>query len=240
VSGSVAVSGTAADDVSLAKVELSVDGGSYQPAQGTSSWASTVDSTKLANGSHTLTARATDGAGKTSTASITVSVSNSSSSGGGSQLVTPEGVKIEVASDVTGWTAQQVYDILKPNAYELDKVGPDLTIKVQTQYASGTTSGASQSGGVYQNFTATIYLDARSGKTFPDRPEDVIAHEYGHAWTYYHLYLSRGGDWTSYLTARGILGDPRVNSTYNWSTNEMIADDYRLLFGTQKAQDQAA
>jgi hypothetical protein len=240
VSGSVPVSGTAADDVSLAKVELSVDGGGYQAAQGTTSWTSTVDSTKLANGSHTLTARATDGAGKTSTAAVTVSVSNSTPSGGGSQLVTPEGVKIDVASDVTGWTAQQVYDLLKANAYELNRIGPTLTVKVQTQYASVTSTGVSEVGGVYQNYRATIYLDARPGMVLADRPDYVMAHEYGHAWSTFHLYMSQRGDWSSWLTFRGLAGDPRLDSSFTWDRSELIADDYRMLFGSPAAVSEAS
>jgi hypothetical protein len=75
---------------------------------------------------------------------------------------------------------------------------------------------------------------------FLQRPDDVIAHEYGAVWGLYHLYISHGGDWTAYLSARGILGDPRLDSTFSWSRNEMIADDYRLLFGSPAAQSQAA
>ena len=31
------------------------------------------------------------------------------------------------------------------------------------------------------------------------------------------------------------LGDPRLDSTYVWSRMEIIAEDYRLLFGTPAA-----
>jgi hypothetical protein len=51
--------------------------------------------------------------------------------------------------------------------------------------------------------------------------------------------MSHSGDWTSYLTARGLLNDPRVDTTYAWSKREMIADDYRVLFGTPTAVSQA-
>jgi hypothetical protein len=240
VSSTVAVAGTAADDVSVAKVEVAVDGGAYATAQGTTSWTSSIDTTGLANGTHTIAARATDAAGKVATVSVGITVDNGLPAGVKEQLVTPEGAKIQIYSDVTGWTAQQVYDLLKPSAYELAKIGPSLTIRVQTQYASATATGVSQVGGVYQSYRATIYLDARATSVFSLRSDEVVAHEYGHAWTYYHLYLTHNGDWSSYLSARGIANDPRVDSTYNWSKNEMIADDYRMLFGTAAAVSQMA
>jgi hypothetical protein len=155
-------------------------------------------------------------------------------------FVTPEGAKILIYSDVTGWTGQQVYDLLKPNAYELDKIGPSLTVKVQTTTASQTSTSASMTSGVYTGFKATLYLQAKSTSTFTARPDQIAAHEYGHVWTMYHLYMSKQGDWSSWLAARGLTGDTRVDSSYNWSKNEMIADDYRMLFGTATAVAQGA
>lgn len=241
VSGVVAVSGVAADDASVAKVEVGVDGGIFRPAQGTTAWTYSLDSSALTNGSHVLTARATDGAGRTATSTISVSVSNLAAPGSAQRMITPEGVTIIVDADVTGWTPQAVYDILKPNASQLNLLGPTLTVQVQTATFSSTASGVSGSPtNGYYNFQAKIALDARPDRVFSSRPDKVIAHEYGHAWTMYHLYLSQRGAWSRYLAARGLSSDPRVESTYTWSKAEMIADDYRLLFGTQKAQDQAA
>ena len=140
---------------------------------------------------------------------------------------------------MTGWTAQRVYDILKPNAMDLAEIGPKLTVRVQTDvYVSTASTGVSEVGGVYSNYQATIYLQAKSGTTFTAYPDNVIAHEYGHAWSLYHLYMDKQGDWSSYLAARGLTGDPRVGSTYNWGKDEMIADDYRMLFGTPAAVSQ--
>ena len=65
-----------------------------------------------------------------------------------------------------------------------------------------------------------------------------MAHEYGAAWSMYHLYISQQGSWNAWLTARGLLGDPRVDSSFSWSKNEMIADDYRMLFGSPAAQSE--
>jgi hypothetical protein len=225
-------------------VQVSVDGGSYQAAQGTSSWSYSLDTTTLGNGSHTLMARATDTSGNVSTTSEGVSIQNTTASppppaGVIDQLVTPEGATIQIYSGVTNWTAQQVYDLLKPNAYQLGVLGPTLTIKVQNQYASQTTSGASSVGDppVYSNFSATIYLKA-SNSSFAVAPDAVITHEYGCAWTQYHLWIDHSDNWNSYLVERSLLGNPLLDSNLNWSRTELIADDYRMLFGTQKAQDE--
>jgi len=70
-SDSVTVKGTASDSGSgLEKVEVKIDSGSYSAATGTGSWS--FDVTNLSEGSHTITAQATDKAGNTATASIKV------------------------------------------------------------------------------------------------------------------------------------------------------------------------
>lgn len=242
VSGNVSLAGTASDNAGLAKVEVSVDGGPLQGAQGTSNWSSPLNTLSYSDGSHTLTARATDTSGNVATASESVTFANTTSlpPGVAEQLVTPEGVTIQVYSDVSDWTAPQIADLLRANALELASIGPRLTVKVQTTYASSNSVSVSQTNGVYSNFRATIYLKAAAGTVFPARPDDVMAHEYGCVWALYHLYYSHRGDWSPWLSARGILGDPRVDSTFSWSRNEMIADDYRMLFGTAAAQNQAA
>ncbi|HEX2851501.1 MAG TPA: Ig-like domain-containing protein [Acidimicrobiales bacterium] len=76
VSGSVAIAGTASDNISVAYVDVAIDGGSWQRAAGTSSWGVNVDTSAMSNGSHTAVARATDAAGNASSTSETVSVSN--------------------------------------------------------------------------------------------------------------------------------------------------------------------
>jgi hypothetical protein len=239
VSGTLNMAGTAADDVSVLRVDVSVDGGTYQQASGTTTWAYSLATTALADGAHTIIARVTDGAGRTATASRAVTVSNGLPAGVREQMVTPEGTTIQIASDVNGWTAQRIYDLLKPNAYQLNLIGPSLTVKVQTQYANWTATSAGTSGALFTSFRATIYLDARPTGVFVDRPDTIVAHEYGHAWTLYHLYITHQKDWTPWLIERGLIGDARVDSTYNWSKSEMIADDYRLLFGTTAAVSQA-
>jgi fibronectin type 3 domain-containing protein len=78
-SGAVTVSGTAADDVALARVEISSDGTSWILATGTTSWSGTLT---LGEGSHTIYARATDTSGNTGTTTVTVTVSSAAPVGG--------------------------------------------------------------------------------------------------------------------------------------------------------------
>ena len=40
----------------------------------------------------------------------------------------------------------------------------------------------------------------------------------------------------TYLAARGITGDARLDSGHAWNRNELIAEDYRQLFGTPNAR----
>ncbi len=72
IAASTVVSGSAADDRGVARVDVQVDGGAWQVANGTSSWSSTLAG--LAAGTHTITARAADGAGNLATTSTTASV----------------------------------------------------------------------------------------------------------------------------------------------------------------------
>ena len=75
VSGTVAVKGTASDNVGVTKVELFVNGSLY--ASGTvSAYSFSWNSLTKANGAYTLMVKAYDAAGNTRSASITVNVAN--------------------------------------------------------------------------------------------------------------------------------------------------------------------
>jgi len=60
VSGTQIVSGTASDNVAVAKVEVSLDNGAWTTASGTTSWSYSLNTINALNGSHTISARATD------------------------------------------------------------------------------------------------------------------------------------------------------------------------------------
>lgn len=259
VSSRFTVSGTAGDNVAVASVQVAVDGGAWQMATGTASWSWSWDTTALPNGAHSVAVRAVDGAGNVSaTVTRPVTVANQTAplaacSDGSpvlEQTVTPEGARIAICSSVGGWTTGSIYNLLQPNALDLSVIGPHLMIQVQTGTPSSTGSSASccDAGGHYYGFGAIIVLNPSTTSTFSAAPDAIMAHEYGHAWTYYWLYMNpaNGGNWTAYHQFRWaaaggtqvLAQHPSLNTSYTWMDYEMAADDYRRLFGTPVAQSQ--
>ena len=248
VSGSVAVGGTASSNGStVARVAVSVDGGSWQTATGTTNWNWSWDTTSVANGTHTVAVQATDAAGNVSsvvTDSVTVSNSTVAPDTQGS-WVSPEGVHI-IVNTAGSWTISQVYSMLLANALDLSVIGPHYTIDVQDQYSSITSTSAVLENGSYTNYAATTYLQGVNS-TFASYPDYVLTHEYGIAWSQYYLYMQHGDSWSSFTAMRQdgstyngttyqYLGqDPRLDGTQTWEEREIIADDYRLLFGSSAA-----
>jgi hypothetical protein len=237
------VDGASSDDVGVARVDVKVDGGSWSRASGTANWVWSWDASGAAAGSHSLTAQATDTSGNVTSQTISVAVAAPSSPPPTTQGIwtSPEGVQISVDS-AGPWTISTVYDLLRANARNLQKLGPALSVRVLDDYASMTQSSAVLGTGGYGGYSATITLQGvNSG--FAARPNDVIAHEYGHAWSMYAYYVVHRGSWDSYLTSRWTTGDgsqtlatdSRTGSTYNWNVGEILADDYRLLFGSPQA-----
>ena len=96
VTGSaVTVSATASDNVGVGSVQFLLDGGPLGSAVTQAPYSISWDSSSVANGSHTLSAKATDTAGNTATATaVTVTVSNAA----------PSGIVVDttVAKDATG------------------------------------------------------------------------------------------------------------------------------------------
>jgi hypothetical protein len=76
VSGAITVSGSASSIAGIASVTVHVDSNAAVTASGTTSWSQSVDTTTLNDGSHTITATATDSVGRSSSASVSVTVSN--------------------------------------------------------------------------------------------------------------------------------------------------------------------
>lgn len=78
VSGTTTVSATASDNVAVASVQFRLDGANLGPVDIASPYSYAWDTTTATNGSHTLSAIATDTSGNATTAStVTVTVSNS-------------------------------------------------------------------------------------------------------------------------------------------------------------------
>ena len=257
ISDVTTVTGTAADNTAVAKVEYRLDSSNvWNMASGTAAWSLNVDTSQLSNSTHTIYVRATDGAGNIGTTSEALTVSNqtypATAPATQGTWVSPEGVTITVNTTYsylnTGqlWTIADVYKLLLANTRDLNVIGPHYSINVQDMYASQTTSSWQQKSSGACCWQGTSWLNA-SPSTFSNGPDYVFTHEFGHAWTIYWLAMNHQGDWTPYLTTRldgttynGVtyqyLGqDPRLDSTQTWNKAEIIADDYRLLFGSPLA-----
>jgi len=122
------------------------------------------------------------------------------------------------------------------------QIAPSLRLHVGDAYVSQAQAGTTTSGGVTR-FEADIFLKGIDSG-FATYPDFELTHEYGHIWTLKHWYMGHGTSWEQYLgkrwsTADGslLLGqDSRLDSTYNWTTAEIVADDYRVLFGNTAAR----
>ena len=107
VAGTASVTGTATDNVGVTKVEFYVDG--VLSASGTAaSFSFSWNSTSVANGSHTLMAKAYDAAGNTSSASVSVTVSNAATSQSTQQPV------LQIHADATELSGLTNGSIVKP------------------------------------------------------------------------------------------------------------------------------
>jgi Bacterial Ig domain len=76
VFGNVSVSASVSDDRGAASVQFQLDGANLGPLQTAAPFGLTWNSLSVANGTHSIAALATDGAGNSATASATVSVDN--------------------------------------------------------------------------------------------------------------------------------------------------------------------
>ncbi len=89
VSGSVTVSANASDNVGVTSVQFKLDGNNLGSADSSSPYSTSWDTTGTSNGTHTLTAIATDAAGNSATAAnVSVTVNNTTGGSGGSSACT--------------------------------------------------------------------------------------------------------------------------------------------------------
>jgi hypothetical protein len=103
--------------------------------------------------------------------------------------------------------------------------------------STSTTASVAYVNGRWTNFHATSSI---TYSTWLSVGDDALFHEYGHAWSFYYAYIVQQDPTLAvYLQARGLTGDSRVGSSYMWNPNEMIAEDYRQLFGSPNAAAQS-
>ena len=122
VSNTVTVSGTATDNVAIARVQFMMDGANLGSAVTASPYQTAWDTTTATNGSHSLSAMAVDTSNNTATATpITVNVSNSTSGGAAAlqdfqaRCTAPGVVYCQSYDDSTGF--QQNVNIFENSTY---------------------------------------------------------------------------------------------------------------------------
>lgn len=149
-----------------------------------------------------------------------------------SSFKAPSGLTVN--SYVDDVTAQEVYTTLAGGGLMGGAESPYVTVSFALGGGSSTATGVGTSStGVYQNYTGN---SAVSYLSWLDGGSHTLFHEYGHAWSgYYRYILQQDPAMTEYQKIRGIYGDSRVNSTYGWQIQEIVAEDYRQLFGDAQA-----
>lgn len=146
-----------------------------------------------------------------------------------STYIASNGLDVRSYNDAV--TAQEVYARLMTGKL-IGKEAPFITIRFDLVQSGYTSSSALQRNGVYEEYHATsniTWIRWLSG-------EGELFHEYGHAWSRYYAYMVHADPaMTDYQKIRGVYGDSRLNTSYEWSVDEMIAEDYRQLFGSSNA-----
>lgn len=147
-----------------------------------------------------------------------------------SAYVGSNGLRVESYNDVV--QAKQVYDDLMRGSL-VGSEAQHVTIRFDLGGQSATSTSVAESNGVYSSYKAASYVTYLSWR---DQGDNVLFHEYGHAWSLYYAYIVQQDPTLSgYLKARGLSEDSRVGSSYQWHPRELVAEDYRQLFGTPSA-----
>lgn len=130
-------------------------------------------------------------------------------------------------------TAREIHDALMLGAL-VGEEAPHVSVRFGYSSSSSHSGVITQSGGLYTTYRGTLYVSYVSWLDGGDR---TLFHEYGHAWSYYHAYITQQDpQLTGYLEARGLADDDRVGTSYAWDPWEIIAEDYRHLFGSDSAR----
>lgn len=142
-----------------------------------------------------------------------------------STYVGPSGLTVKSYTDAV--SARGAHDLTTAGLVGAEAA--TVVVHVDLGPYTSTSTSVAESGGVYSNYRANVYI---SWGSWLDGAEHAIGHEYGHAWSLFHAFITHGDPaLNGYLEARGLSGDPRVDSGYLWHRRELIAEDYRQLLG---------
>jgi flagellar hook capping protein FlgD/SdrD B-like protein len=143
-----------------------------------------------------------------------------------STLVAPNGLRVQTYNDAV--RPQEIVDAVMAGSVGAE--AGSVTVRFALGSVSATATSVVSRDDVYEDFQATASVSYQSWLTNKD---STVSHEYGHAWSWYHAYMTLGDPtMAAYLAARGLAGDARVGSSYVWGVGELIAEDYRQLLGS--------
>lgn len=144
-----------------------------------------------------------------------------------STLTAPDGMKIDSYVDVV--TASEISQAVKQGLTGPE--APKTTIIFGLNDINMTTTSAGT-----DFYAANVYVSYLSWLK-SEVKETTLSHEYGHAWSLYHAYITQQDPtMASYLRFRGLENNPKLNTTHAWNVTEIIAEDYRQLLGSPAAQ----
>ena len=170
-----------------------------------------------------------------------VGVSGPTTANLGLRPITTSTTPITTATTSTGTVVNSFDDVVPAQTIADDlssgslfgAEGPLTTVDfhlMNGSYYSGQIGG---SPGAYSGFHATVYV---GWDDWLVRQDFTLFYEYAHAWSGYYSYLvQQDPSLSSYLAVRGLTGNTLLGSSLTWEPVELIADDYRQLFGSPTA-----
>lgn len=148
-----------------------------------------------------------------------------------SEVVTANGTRVASYNDAV--SAEDVAVALSQGLLFGDEAA-HTTMRFAYGTTSTCTTGVAWVDGAYDDFHAWCHVSYAS---WLDEGDRTLFHEFGHAWGYYHAYMAQQDPGiASYLEARGLLGDDRLGTSHAWNRHEILAEDYRQLFGSPNAR----
>lgn len=149
-----------------------------------------------------------------------------------STYTAPDGMTVQSYDDVV--PANQLYAALQQAQFMGKAASPYTTISfdrgVDPNYTSYSCVGTPGAYTSYSDVTTLTYSGWR------DQFDDFLFHEHGLEWGMYTACMVQQDlSLRAYLTARGLLGNPLIGTSYAWDPSEMLAEDYREVFGTANA-----
>ena len=150
-----------------------------------------------------------------------------------SSFTGPEGLRVQSFNDVV--PAKTLYDVLATGLLGAGASSTRVTFGLSS--FGNCPASVTEQNGRYSGFAAVC---AVSYSSWLDAGPQELSHEYGHAWSLYNAFMTQQDPtMAGYVSARGLTGDSRLNTSYQWSVSEMIAEDYRQLLGAPAGRTQS-